>query len=136
MTTKTEYLSTAKWDELHQALARALTPAAIAEWPGAHENALDQAAGILAELGVMPEEQGAVMEILKDFAHELESFSDGVGSADRLVKHARQVIEHGDRATKAGDDVELWVSKVTGLPRRGLTTYEAAEAVMSRLQAA
>lgn len=58
-----EYLSTAKWDELHQALARALTPAAIAEWPGAHENALDQAATVLGELGVMPEEPEVKIEV-------------------------------------------------------------------------
>lgn len=74
------------------------------------------------------------MEILKDFAHELESFVDGVGSADRLVKHARQVIEHGDRTAKA-DEIDHWVEKVTGVPRRGLTVYQSAEVVVSRLQA-
>lgn len=75
------------------------------------------------------------MEILKDFVRELESFADCVGSADRLVKHARQVIEHGDRTTKAGDEIDHWAKKATGVPRRGLTVYQAAEAVVSRLQA-
>lgn len=74
-------------------------------------------------------------EILKNFTHELESFVDGVGSADRLVKHARQVIEHGDRTAKGSDEIDHWTAKVTGVPRRGLTDYQAAEAVMGRLQA-
>ncbi|WP_323717600.1 hypothetical protein [Paracoccus aminovorans] len=67
----------------HQALARALTPAAIAEWPGAHENALDQAAGILAELGVMPVEEQVKVHLAEvaerwsaGFASDVEEFME------------------------------------------------------------
>lgn len=137
----TEYITRAAYDRLVGAITENLLLDGIASDDHA---AIEQARAnaemlVLGQTPIAPddlrEHRDMQKEAAKDFAHELETFADGVGSADRLVKHARQVIEHGDHATKAGDEIDHWTAKVTGVPRRGLTVYQSAEAVMSRLQA-
>ena len=49
------------------------------------------------------------------------------------VKHARQVIEHGDHATKAGDEIDHWTARLLAFPGAATYRLSVGRAVMSPL---
>ncbi|RQP07243.1 MAG: hypothetical protein D1H97_03610 [Paracoccus sp. BP8] len=67
--------------------------------------------------------------------YEADRFTDGLGSRKELDRSARDVIEGGDKTAPAGDNLELSLAKITGLPRRELTAYQAAEVILAYLAA-
>lgn len=67
--------------------------------------------------------------------YEADRFADGLGSRKELDLSAREVIEGGDKTTLAGGSLELSVARITGKPKRIMTTYQAAEAILGFLAA-